>query len=194
MKTNFYEREELYGIGFKSVGEDVRISRKASFYGADKIVIGNHIRIDDFCILSGNIILKDYIHIAAYCALFGGKEGIEMENYSGLSSRVAIYAESDDYSGNAMTNPTISAEYRNVTGGKVILKEHVIIGTGTSIMPDIIIGEGCAVGSMSLVNKSIDSWGIYAGIPCKRIKERNKKILVIEQKMNAGQPYKEAVL
>lgn len=183
METSFYMREELSELGLKKIGRDVLISKKVSLYGAEKITIGNHVRIDDFCILSGNITLGDHIHIAAYCALFGGKEGIYMENYAGLSSRVVIYAESDDYLGNAMTNPTIPIEYRNVMGGKVVLEKHVIIGTGTCIMPNLTIREGSAVGSMSLVNNTLEPWGVYAGIPCKRIKERSKNLLSVEHDM-----------
>lgn len=183
MQTSFYKVEELKELGFKSVGEDVMISRKASLYGSERMEIGNHVRIDDFCILSGSIILGDYIHIAAYTALFGGEEGIRVESFCGLSSGVVIFTTSSDYSGNSMTNPTVPKEYKNDTCGKVILGKHVIVGTGSSIMPNVIIGEGTSVGSMSLVNKSLDPWGIYAGIPCKKIKERSKKLLEMEQKM-----------
>ncbi len=175
--SSFYSKEELKEIGFRTIGEDVLISRKASIYGAKDISIGDHVRIDDFCILSGNIILGSYIHIAAYCALFGGKSGIVMNDFSGLSSRCVIYADSDDYSGEYLTNPTVSDEFRHVTGGKVVLGRHVIVGTGSSIMPNIIIEEGAAVGSMSLVNASLKGWAIYAGIPCRKIKDRNNKLL-----------------
>lgn len=178
--TSFYEADELLEIGFQHIGKGVQISRKASIYGANVISVGDYVRIDDFCILSGQIELGRNIHIAPYCALFGGSYGIEMEDFSGLSSRVAIYAASDDYSGMYLTNPTIPERYRNVIGGKVVLGRHVIIGTGTSVMPDLHIGEGTAVGSMSLVNKSLAPWGIYAGIPCKRIKERKRDLLNYE--------------
>lgn len=40
---------------FRSIGEDVRISDKASIYGASEISIGSHVRMDDFCVLSGRI-------------------------------------------------------------------------------------------------------------------------------------------
>ena len=30
---------------------------------------------------------------------------------------------------------------------------------------------------MSLVNKSLDEWGVYAGIPVKKIKERRRGLL-----------------
>ncbi len=184
--SSFYSDKELKEIGFKRIGIDVFLSRNASIYGADNIEIGNHVRIDDFCILSGNIKLGSYIHIAAYSALFGGVSGIEMDDFSGLSSRCVIYGDSDDYSGATMTNPMIPDLYRNVTGGKVLLKKHVILGTGVSILPNITIGEGTAIGSMSLVNKSLDSWGIYAGIPCKKIGNRKKNLLEKEKDFLGG--------
>lgn len=183
METSFYSESELCSLGFKKYGKDVQISKKTSIYGASQMVIGNHVRIDDYCVLSGHIELGNYIHIAAFCALFGGSEGIVMKDYSGLSSRVSVYAQSDDYLGKKMTNPTVPMEYRNVTGGRVTLEKHVIIGTGASIMPDLTIGEGSAAGSMSLVNRSLDSWGIYAGIPCRRIRERSRDLLAAEQEM-----------
>ena len=175
--SSFYSVDELNTLGLKSFGENVLISRKCSIYSPEKISIGNNVRIDDFCILSGNITLGNYIHIAAYSALFGGTSGIMMEDFCSLSSRCVIYADSDDYSGEALTNPTVDDRYRNVIGGKVTFKKHVIIGTGTSIMPGVEIGEGTSVGSMSLVNKSLDSWGIYVGSPCRKLKDRSKKLL-----------------
>lgn len=179
--TSFYSREELKQLGFKQLGKNVLISRKASIYGAEKMSIGNNVRIDDFCILSGKIVIGDFVHIAAYSALFGGSEGIELKNFSGLSSRCVIYASSDDYSGEFLTNPTIPDKYTNVINKKVVLEKHVIIGTGSSIMPGVIVGEGSAVGSMSLVNKPLQSWGIYCGVPCRKVKDRSMTLLDIEK-------------
>lgn len=179
--NSFLTEEELKEIGFKSYGENVLVSRKASIYGPSKISIGDNVRIDDFCILSGNIEIGNYVHIAAFVALFGGNSGIVFEDFSGISSRSAIYADSDDYTGMAMTNPTIPDKYRNVYGGKVTIGKHVVIGTGCTILPNVTIHEGTSVGSMSLVTKSLEPWGIYVGIPCRKIKDRNKKILELEQ-------------
>ena len=65
--------------------------------------------------------MGDYIHIAAYSALYGGSEGIYIYNYANVSSRVSIYAVSDDYSGEAMTNPMVPDKYKNVDNRKVII-------------------------------------------------------------------------
>lgn len=183
MVTSFYSEKELDKIGFRKIGKNVLISRKSSFYGVNNISIGNNVRIDDFCVLSGNITLGNHIHIAVYSAMFGGETGIEMKDFSGLSSRCVIYAESDDYSGKKLTNPTIPKDYRGIISEKVVLNKHVIIGAGTTILPGVEIGEGTAVGSMSLVNKSLKEWGIYAGIPCEWKKARSKELLQLEEEL-----------
>ena len=183
MNTSFYSEKELQEIGFASVGENVLISRKTSIYAPDKMNIGNNVRIDDYAVLSGKLTLGNHVHIAVYVALFGGSNGIVIEDYAGISSNCVVYSETDDYSGEHMTNPTIPQPYRSVNGGQVILKKHVLIGTGSSILPGVTIGEGTAVGSMSLVNKSLDPWGIYVGSPCRKIKERSRKLLEIEKEM-----------
>ena len=94
--SSFYSQEEVRQLGFISVGENVLISKKACFYGIEHMIIGSHVRIDDFCVLSGHISLGSFIHIGAFCALYGSK-GIEMEDYTGLSPRCTIFSASDDF-------------------------------------------------------------------------------------------------
>lgn len=50
----------------------------------------------------------------------------------------------------------VPSEYRNVIGGRVTLNKHVILGTGASVMPNLTIGDGVAVGSMSMINKRLE--------------------------------------
>lgn len=178
---SFYSEEELAGLGLKNYGSNILISRKASIYGAENIIMGSDVRIDDFCILSGKITLGNNIHIAAYCGLFGGTAGIVLKDFAGLSGRCAVYAISDDYSGSVLTSPAVPDEFRHVISSIVTLEKYVQVGTGTTILPGVTIGEGSAVGSMSLVKQSLEEWGIYAGIPCKRLRDRDKGLLQKEK-------------
>lgn len=181
MTTSFYFEEELKEIGFKSYGKNFLLSRNTQIYGASNMVVGDNVRIDDYCVISGKIKIGNYVHIAVSCAVFGGNTGVVFEDFTGLSSRSAIYAESDDYSGEYLTNPTVDEKYKHIIKGPVVLGKHVVIGTGSTILPGVSIGEGSSVGSMSLVNKSLDSWGIYVGVPCRYMKERSKKLVELEQ-------------
>ena len=177
--NSFYSEEELRTLGLKSYGSNVLISRKASIYSADKIEIGNNVRIDDFCILSGRITLGSYIHIAAAVLMYGGDAGIIVSDYSTISSRGAVYAVSDDYSGETMTNPMVPDKYRGCWEDAVYIGKHVIIGTGCTILPGVAVSEGTSVGAHSLINKRTEPWSIYYGAPAKKKSDRSRKLLTL---------------
>lgn len=179
----YYSEEELKCLGLKKYGTNVKISRHAIIYKPEELELGDNVRIDDFTTISGKVTLGSYIHIAQCCSLYGGVEGISMADFSGLSSHVAIYATSNDYSGQVMTNPTVPEKYAPCINATVCLEKHVIIGCMSVILPGVTIHEGCAVGSMSLCNKSVKPWGIYAGIPVRRLKERSNNLLNLENEL-----------
>lgn len=181
----YLSNDQLLQMGFKSFGSNVKISDKASIYGAANIEIGNDVRIDDFCILSAGvkgIRLGDYIHIACYSSLMG-QGAIIMEDFSGLSSRVAIYSSTDDYSGKFLTNPTVPSDFTNVISGDVVLKKHVIVGVGATILPNVTVGAGSAIAAYSLVNRDVDEYTIAGGIPAKFLKERHRNIFELEKQL-----------
>lgn len=180
----YLSKEELHEVGFRCFGKDVKISSRASIYGADRISMGSHVRVDDYCIISagsGGIVIGSYVHVAAYSSLIGS-EKIELGDFSGLSARVSIYSSSDEYSGKCMTNPTVPSEYTCVHHAPVSLGRHVIVGTGSVILPGTVLEEGVAVGALSLVRGRCREFGIYFGSPAKRISERKKDLLELENK------------
>lgn len=174
--SSFYTEDELSKLGLRSYGKDVKLSRYARLYSPEKISIGDNVRIDDFCILSGNIKLGSNIHISAYVAMYGSL-GIELEDYTGISPRSTIFSAMDDFGGEYLIGPIHDNKNTNVTGGKVILKRFSQIGAHCVIFPNITIGEGSVVGACSLVNKCLDNWGIYWGVPALRHKERKSDLL-----------------
>lgn len=182
--NTFYSEEELKNLGLKGYGKNVLISRNAILYNPEKLEVGNNVRIDDFTTISGNVTIGDYVHIAQFCGLYGGEAGITMKDFSGLSSRVVIYATSNDYSGNSLTNPTVPEKYKTTDKNlPVVLNKHVIVGCVSVILPGVEIGEGSSVGAMTLCAKSLEPWGIYAGTPAKRIKDRSMKLLELEEQL-----------
>lgn len=170
--NSFLTQEEVNEIGFASCGTNVYISRYARFYSPENIRIGSNVRIDDFCLLSGKIELKNNIHISAYSALYGGSQGIYMEDYSGVSGRCIVYAASDDFNGGCIASVMAPPEMRNVIEEKVDIGKYAQIGAGSIVLPGSSIEEGACTGSMTLVNKNLSAWKIYVGIPCRYLKER----------------------
>lgn len=187
----FLSRDQVEAIGFAAVGINVLISDRASFYGASRIKIGNNVRIDDYCVLSagvGGIHIGNHIHIAVYSALIGAGK-ITISDFGNISSRVSIYSSSDDYSGSTMTNPMVPEEFKNVHHADVTVGKHAIIGSGSIILPGIELGEGVAVGALSLINKDCEPFGIYAGNPAKKIKERKSDLRDLEQRFLKGSQF-----
>lgn len=179
----FLERAAVEAIGFASLGNNVLISDCAKIYGAERIKIGNDVRIDDFCILSagkGGIEIGSNIHIAAFSSLIGAGR-IVISDFSNLSSRVSIYSSSDDYSGLSMTNPMIPDNFKNVFHADVLLEKQVIVGCGSVILPGVKLATAVAVGALSLINENCEEFSIYAGVPAKKIKERSRNLLKLEE-------------
>lgn len=179
----YYSESELRVLGLKNFGERVRISRKASIYGAQNLTVGNDVRIDDFCVLSageGGIDLGNFIHIAVYSSIIG-RARVVLGDFCNISARVSIYSSSDDYSGIWMTNPTVPVEFTGVHHAPVGIGRHAIIGAGSVVLPGVTIEEGVAIGALSLVKKRCLEFGIYCGIPVKRIAERKRNILKLER-------------
>lgn len=174
--NSFLNNDEIKSLGFKSVGNNVLISRKASFYGNSSIEIGNNVRIDDFCIISGKVKIGNHIHISAYVALYGAY-GIELEDYTGISPRSTVFSAMDDFSGDFLIGPIHPKNSTNVTGGKVLIKRFAQIGCNCVLFPGITINEGSVIGAMSLVTHSLQSWGIYVGIPVRYLRSRTKGLL-----------------
>lgn len=175
-QTSFYTEEELQHLGFKSVGRHCKISRKASFYGIERMSVGNNVRIDDFCILSGCITLGNNIHISAFAALYGAM-GIELEDYTCVSIRSTILSATDDSSGNYLCGPVHPDGFTNVTGGKVTLKRFSFVASHSLVFPKVTIAEGAVVGAMSMVKTDLEPWTIYAGVPARKLKERSRSML-----------------
>lgn len=182
----YLTRQELRQLDFVRCGRDVNISRRSVLYGTDRISIGDHVRIDDMSIVFADAPchIGSYVHIGAY-AFYGGRHGITMDDFSGIGQRVSIFTANDDFSGKTLTNPTVPAPYAGSTTGPVRIDRHAIIGTGTVILPGVHIGEGVAVGALSLVAEDLAPWAIYAGSPARRLKGRSRQLLEVERDLRA---------
>jgi len=189
MRMAWLTKDQLETMGFAGIGRNARLSDKASFYNCPKIRLGDDVRIDDFCVLSageGGINLGDHIHIAVYSSLIGAGN-ISLEDFCNISSRVSIYSSNDDYSGEAMTNPTVPQEFTKVCHSDVRLGRHVIVGSGSVIFPGVTLEDGVAVGALSLVKENCWTFGIYAGIPARCIGKRHRGLLEMEKMFLASE-------
>lgn len=84
---------------------------------------------------------------------------IEIGDFVTISTNVTILAHD---------NSTYKQNLHTKIGG-VWIGNHVFIGSGTTILPNVRVGNNVIVGANSLVSKSLPSDGVYAGNPVRYI-------------------------
>lgn len=186
--TSWLGEDELRAMGFRALGAGVKLSRRAAVYQPGRIAIGDHSRIDDFCVLSageGGITIGRYVHLAVYVSLIGAGR-VEIGDYSTLSSRVAVYTSNDDYSGESLTGPPIPDRYRRVAVAPVTVGRHCVVGAGSVVLPGVTLAEGCAIGALSLVKEDCGPFTIYAGSPLRQLGPRRRTMLDLEAEWEAS--------
>lgn len=180
---SYLDTEAIKKLRLKYVGKGIKISKKASLYNPKNISIGDWTRIDDFVVISagkGGIEIGRNVHIAVYASLIG-QGRIVIDDFANISSRVAIYSNNDDYSGEFMSNPTVDKKFTNVTYGDVYIGKHVIIGFGSGVLPNVKIKKGAVIGALSLVKEDCKSFYVYGGVPARVLKRRSKRLLKLEK-------------
>ena len=61
-------------------------------------------------------------------------------------------------------------KYNEILKKTVVIHDDVWIGCGVRILCGVHIDTRCIIGANSLVNKSVDSFSIYGGVPAKKNK------------------------
>jgi dTDP-4-amino-4,6-dideoxy-D-glucose acyltransferase len=167
--------EQVARIGFASVGDDVRIDATAQFFGAEHISIGSHTRIDAQVVVTAGpaaVEIGAYVHLAVGALVFG-TAGVALDDFANISSRVSLYSTSDDFTGGALTSPTVDDDLRDVTAAPVHVGRHVVIGTGSVVLPGTRLGTGASVGALSLVKRSVADGDVVAGVPARVLGRRD---------------------
>ena len=103
---------------------------------------------------------------------FTGRIGFGSEPYLiSIGNHVCIAgAEFINHDGAAWVLRGLDPNCGELVGyGRIVIKDNVFIGKGTTILRGVTIGENTIVGACSLVNKSLEPNSVYAGVPAKRI-------------------------
>lgn len=178
MDNLFFKKSDL-----KKCGKNVIIGKTARIRYPELVEIGDNVIIDDFCYISTALKIASDVHISSGCKIIGGQKAfVSFDRFSTLSPNVVIVAGSDDYLAGIAT-PMIPIKYKGkVSIGTVEINKHCIVGSNSTILPNVVLNAGSSVGANSLVNSNLESWKLYAGTPAKIIKDRDMvEILRLEK-------------
>ena len=84
-----------------------------------------------------------------------------------------------------MSNPTVPPAFTNVSHAPVRIGRHVIVGSGSVILPGCTLHEGSGVGALSLIRADCEPFGMYFGAPARRIGHRAKTMLGLGDRLEA---------
>jgi len=154
----------------------VQLSSKVSVYQPENISIGDNVRIDDFCVLSGHINIGSFVHIACHVVMTATRELITIGDFSTLSYGVKVFSASDDFNGPHYSNPTVSQNLRNVSHQAVNIQDMCTVGAGCVILPGSFLESGCSFGALSFIKGHFESWQVYVGAPARAVGSREKPL------------------
>lgn len=180
MENIFFDLSQLKHLGKNAIiGKTVRIRYP------ELVSIGDNCIIDDFTYISTALELDNNVHISTGTKIIGGRKSkVSFGEYSTTAPNVVLSAGSDDYS-DGIATPMVPMEFKaNAVIGEIIIGRHCIVGAGSVVLPNTRFHDGACVGALSLVNRDLEAWTLYAGIPARKIRMRNREnILALELKL-----------
>ena len=141
-------RSFLIKIFFKKAKGMQFIKTNVIIEHADRIRIGRNVGINCNCYING----------------FGG---LDIGDYVLLGASITITTGSHPTKGREL--PIF---FQRSVPKKTIIEDDVWIGSNSVILPGIILKKGTVIGANSVVTKDTEEYGIYGGVPAKKIGER----------------------
>ncbi len=135
-----------------------------------RLSIGENTTIFHRCVLVtglGRIELGSNSHLGVGAYLNASKGTIKIGNHVAIAPGTQIYSYSNEYKQGKNVD-----ECHKI--GDVTIKDNVLVGASTVILPGVTISEGAILGAGSVVTKDIPPFAIVGGVPAKIIKERPK--------------------
>ncbi len=142
-------RVKLYGP-LIARGKNIQILRNVCFLNPWKRAIR----------MGSNIVINPEV------ILDGRGSDITIGNNVDIGRRAMLYTLQHD----------TQSPYHSVRSAPLVIEDYVWISTNTTILPGVTLGEGCVVASGAVVSKDCEPYGIYAGVPAKKVGERTRNL------------------
>lgn len=182
----YIEHPELF-----EVGDRVRIGRGFYSQGASRVTLGPDSSFYPGCFIQGRGHLdiasevtffpQSYIsvggensvvrvgtksHFAAGCAIYGGG-GVSIGDFCNVAAHVVITSVQHDP---AMHGRPMALAPS--TSAPITIDDDVWLGANSTIVQGVHIATGCIVGANGVLTRDTEPYGIYVGVPARRVKDR----------------------
>lgn len=150
--VTFFPNSFIQGSPDRFVVED-----NVGFYPGTYISLGG---------AAGYLEVGHHSHFAAGCALYSAG-GLKIGPYCNIAAHVVLATIGHD--------PALGDKPMTLTPGKsgpIVLEEDIWIGANATVTQNTRIAQGCVVGANAVVTRDTEPFGVYVGVPARRVRDR----------------------
>jgi acetyltransferase-like isoleucine patch superfamily enzyme len=161
--------------------QECRIASDVTFYPncfiqgkADRLIIADHVDFfpGQYLSLGGKgsfIDIAHHTHFAPNCVLYGWG-GLTIGPCCNIAAHT-VFATIGHDPVRRWDKPMCEV---SPVAGPITLVEDVWTGANCVIMANVTVAKGCILGAGGVLTKSTEPFGLYVGVPAKRLRDRKK--------------------
>lgn len=177
---------------FKACGENVVIDAGVSIEHPELMHVGDNVHFFPNCFVQGSaerfviesnvdfypttyislgggfVEIGHHTHFAPGCALYG-HGGLKIGPYCNIAAHCVLATVGHD--------PLIRDQPMALAPpckGPITLEEDIWLGANVTVTSNVTIAKGCIIGANAVVNRNTEPFGLYVGVPARRLRDRKK--------------------
>jgi acetyltransferase-like isoleucine patch superfamily enzyme len=155
------------------LGRDVRLSKFINLYGCE---IGDETKIGAFVEIQKNAVVGKRCKISSHTFIC---EGVTIEDNVFVGHSVTFINDSYPRATTAEGGLQTEADWKVE---RTLVKKGASIGSGSTILSNISIGENAIIGAGSVVTKDVPANSIVAGNPARLLRQIDETLEVINER------------
>ena len=154
-----------------TVGEKTRLDPTAALRLKDggSITIGRNCRIHRGVIIDthgGDVVIEDNVSLNPYCVI-NANGGVRIGRDCRIAAHTAIIA-----SNHVFEDRDTPIRHQPMTTEGIVLEDDVWLAAGCRVLDGCTLGRGSIIGAGAVVTSDTEPFGIYVGVPARKIRER----------------------
>lgn len=192
----YFLRKLTYPWLFEEIGRGVVFGRDVVLRYPHRIRLGNHVAIDDNCLLDARgggeegIRIGDHTIISRNTSILAKFAPLEIGEHSNIGSGCLLssmdglkigrhvliaancYIGGGTYRSDRVDIPVVQQGY--LMKGPVVVGDNCWLGAGVTVLDGVKIGRDCIVGAGAVVTRDLPDFAVAAGVPARVLRIRGE--------------------